>query len=578
MRKLTQEDFEQRMNDIHPGAFNLVDAKYISTNTPVHVTCVKCGQTSSPTPNNLFAGKGCRHCAAAKAGKNLKLSKAELHKRLTRLRPLTFPNAELEYRNNTSIITVICPKHGKLQQRASIIFRGNGCPRCNNESHPARQPRSLENFIAASQAKHGKHAFDYQRVAYSGAHSKVTLRCIEHDKIFEVMPAVHLRNKGRGGCPVCASKYKNADRILSQEQLLARFKEIHGETYADYNFDGYVNQKSKIQILCKDHGWFSQSIDSHLRGCGCNDCGREYTYMATGYGSLGQNELNAFVASLVPTIENWKIPRAKGKPRHIDVFVPSKNTGFEYNGLWFHSTAVGKTATYHASKQREASEFGVRLIHIFEDEWRTRRAACELAVAHILGCAKRSGARTLALIEVGESEAFDFYDNYHLQGAPRQGGVHLALKNNEKIEAVMSFVHRLSRRGTKKDEGVVELIRFAATHAIAGGASRLFSAYLKMRPEVKKIVSYSDNRWFNGGMYERLGFRLTHTTSPNYKYIRANTLRRFTKSLFQKKKLASLLGDKFDPNKTEWENCEANDYYRIYDCGVKCWVWERDSA
>ena len=63
-------------------------------------------------------------------------------------------------------------------------------------------------------------------------------------------------------------------RKLTQKEFLERFKEVHGDKY-DYSLVEYVNNSTKVKIICKKdgHGIFEQNPDSHSRGQGCPDCG-----------------------------------------------------------------------------------------------------------------------------------------------------------------------------------------------------------------------------------------------------------------------------------------------------------------
>jgi hypothetical protein len=48
---------------------------------------------------------------------------------------------------------------------------------------------------------------------------------------------------------------------------------IHKDKY-DYSLVQYVNARTKIKIICKDHGIFEQVPNSHLVGNGCYYCGK----------------------------------------------------------------------------------------------------------------------------------------------------------------------------------------------------------------------------------------------------------------------------------------------------------------
>ena len=46
---------------------------------------------------------------------------------------------------------------------------------------------------------------------------------------------------------------------------------VHKAKY-DYSLVNYINSKTKINIICKNHGVFKQESASHLMGFGCPKC------------------------------------------------------------------------------------------------------------------------------------------------------------------------------------------------------------------------------------------------------------------------------------------------------------------
>ena len=63
----------------------------------------------------------------------------------------------------------------------------------------------------------------------------------------------------------------------SREQFISEAIKIHGDKY-DYSFVNYINNKTKIKILCKIHDRiFEQAPQDHLQGQGCPKCGKEIT-------------------------------------------------------------------------------------------------------------------------------------------------------------------------------------------------------------------------------------------------------------------------------------------------------------
>jgi len=60
----------------------------------------------------------------------------------------------------------------------------------------------------------------------------------------------------------------------TSEIFINQAKQIHGDKY-DYSKVEYVNQKTKVCIICPKHGEFWQTPKSHLMGHGCRLCGND---------------------------------------------------------------------------------------------------------------------------------------------------------------------------------------------------------------------------------------------------------------------------------------------------------------
>lgn len=56
-----------------------------------------------------------------------------------------------------------------------------------------------------------------------------------------------------------------------EKAFIENSNKIHRNKY-DYSLVEYVNAKTKVKILCKEHGVFEQEADSHVRGHGCKKC------------------------------------------------------------------------------------------------------------------------------------------------------------------------------------------------------------------------------------------------------------------------------------------------------------------
>jgi len=118
------------------------------------------------------------------------------------------------------------------------------------------------------------------------------------------------------------------------------------------------------------------------------------------------------------------------------------------------------------------------------------------------------------------------------------------------------------------EAGEYELIRYATSNIVIGGASKLLAYFIKIYAP-KKIISYADRRWtfYKDNMYDKMGFTKVSDGTPNYWYFgKDGNYRRFHRFGFRKDILPTRLPI-FDVSLTEWKNMKNNGWDRIWDCG-----------
>lgn len=258
-------------------------------------------------------------------------------------------------------------------------------------------------------------------------------------------------------------------------------------------------------------------------------------------------------------------------PKHLDILMPGKRLAIEINGVYWHGELAGKHRMYHFDKYRSCLLQHIRLIQIYDTEWHRSQDIVKSVLRMSCGVATcKIWARQTHIQQLDVHTERDFLANNHIQGYT-PSTVCIGLYHNTQLVALMSF-----GRNRFGGQGDVEMLRYVCLldTAVVGGAEKLFSHYIKTY-QPKHIISYSDNRWFSGQMYQRLGFKNIGCTSPNYKYINRNgdTSILYNRIRFQKHKLLGIFGDAFDASETEWENMKRCGYDRIWDCGNNRWLW-----
>jgi len=251
----------------------------------------------------------------------------------------------------------------------------------------------------------------------------------------------------------------------------------------------------------------------------------------------------------------------------LDIFIPSLNLAIEFNGTFWHSEISGnKNKVYHLNKTKSCIFKGIKLIHIFQFEWDTKKEIIKSILKNIIKkTPNKIYARECEVRDITLQCSIDFLEKNHLQGKDKSS-IKLGLYHKNELVSVMTFC---KSRFDKKCE--YEMSRYCnnLNTSIIGGGNKLFSHFINSyRPN--SMVSYSDRRYFNGNIYRQLGFTFVDNTSPSYFYLKEYKIV-FNRINFQKHKLKKVLSN-FDDKLSEWENMKINGFDRIWDCGHSKWV------
>ena len=161
----------------------------------------------------------------------------------------------------------------------------------------------------------------------------------------------------KSGCPKCSGKHKKTTEEFIMESNL-----IHDFTY-DYSKCEYVNAKTKVCIICPEHGEFYQKPNDHLCGRGCPTC--KQSKIERKIKQILKQEGIEFIAQYKTEWLNRM---------SIDIFIPSLNLGIEVQGLqhykpvqyWGGEDAFRKVIERDKLKKKLCEENNVKLIYYSE--------------------------------------------------------------------------------------------------------------------------------------------------------------------------------------------------------------------
>lgn len=282
--------------------------------------------------------------------------------------------------------------------------------------------------------------------------------------------------------------------------------------------------------------------------------------------SIKQNDLFEFISNNYTGNINENI-RDVIYPYEIDVFLEDKKIGFEFNGLYWHSS-LQKDKNYHKNKYEKSLENNIQLITIWEDDWTLKQDIVKSFILNKLDkTPNRIFARECTIKEVSYKESQSFLDDNHLQGDCKSS-IRIGLYYDNHLVSLMTFSKLRLPLSQKNTGNIFELTRFCNKiyYSVVGGASKIINYFIKKyTPE--EIHTYSDNMISDGNLYQKLGFEYQHTSNPGYWYV-LNGIRKHRFN-FRKHKLVK---NGFDSNKTEEEIMSEQGHFRVYNSGNKKWV------
>ncbi len=369
----TNEQFIEQVSPIHKNKYDYSLVDYKCSKTKIKIICKTHGEFEQ-TPGSHLRGQGCPKCASTGMKKTTKgfIKEAKL------IHGDKYDYSMVDYKNRVVKIKIICKIHGKFEQSPAGHLSGFGCFKCYGN-----KPMTTEEFINKAKLIHGD-KYKYTFSVYKNSYTKIKIICSVHG-LFEQSPRTHL---GGGGCSKCANKVKSNEGFKNDAQ------KIHGNKY-DYSLIDYKDWRTKVKIICREHGVFEQNAYSHCCGHGCPKCSNnqkpnlvellktaahihknKYDYSKAVYLSAkakikiickihGEFEQNAYshcrgqgcprcaknsnsskissrwIEKLkIPTIQKEFVIKINGKRYCVDGYDPETNTIYEFYGNIWHGNPL----------------------------------------------------------------------------------------------------------------------------------------------------------------------------------------------------------------------------------------------
>lgn len=484
---------------------------------------------------------------------------------------IEYDYSNVNYIDCKTKVQIICPEHGEFLQTPDDHLQGHDCPQCAMQKRKKTKHYTNSQFIQKAIQIHGD-KYDYSKVQYVDSKTKVQIICPEHGDFWQV-PSKHLQGQQCMQCAIREHALKQTDTL---DIFIKKAQKVHGVKY-DYTKSKYIDSRTKIAIVCPEHGEFWQMACNHLQGYGWPVCGgtkksnteewiskaiqihgNKYDYSKVKYtdsdtqvciicpehGEFWQRGYNHLggcgcpkcsCSQSKPELEIIEFLKKYLKPGQIiekdrkilngyeiDILLPDFNIGIEFNGLYWHSHKMKKDINYHRDKMLLANQKDYRLIQIFEDEWLERKEVVLNRLRHVVNGDVDNptiGARKCTVRQINGQIAKDFLKKYHIQGYV-PATIYLGAYYKEELVGVMTFI-----KGQSQAWNMPQFVT-KPSYKLPGLIGKMLKFFVR-NYQYSKIQTTLDLRWNqslnNNTIYDKLGFNIIDVQPPQYQYIINNT-------------------------------------------------------
>ena len=342
-----------REYDFEKNASIKIDKVSLGSHKKVWWKCAK-GHEWEKSIRDRVSGSGCPYCANKRvlAGFN---DLATINPDLA---------AEWNYEKNGSLLPsqVLATADKKVWWRCSKghewpahIFNrnnGSGCPYCSNFTVLVGfNDLATTNPELAAEWNYEKNGELKPTEFTAGSHKKVWWRC---SKGHEWEIEIKVRSSGNN-CPYCSNKKTLAgynDLYTVYPELAAEWSEKNPISPSEIIRGGDRKYYWKCPLGHKD---YLSSVEQRVRGQGCPVCALQSQT------SFPEQAIYFYVKKLFPDAIN----RYTIEKNEIDIFIPSRRIGIEYNGYFAHKGKEKKDS----EKRELLSSHGIELILVKEFKW-----------------------------------------------------------------------------------------------------------------------------------------------------------------------------------------------------------------
>lgn len=185
--KQRKMEFLAKAMSIHGDKYDYSQVDYKNNHTKITVVCREHGPFEIMPRCHIFGrNTGCLKCSG--------VTTKEFIRRAIKVHGNRYDYSKTEYVRWGSKVLIICRKHGSFWQLPTNHWKGKGCTKCCGGIRMTQ-----EYFLNKAQAVHHSKNYDYSKVRYKNAFTKIEIICPNHGRFWQQAHS-HLSGVGCPGC------------------------------------------------------------------------------------------------------------------------------------------------------------------------------------------------------------------------------------------------------------------------------------------------------------------------------------------------------------------------------------------
>lgn len=430
-------------------------------------------------PNNHFgnttwtrwnAGARCPKCVN-KAKKNSfeKILKAFEDEGYTLLTPT--------YENVGQRLEFQCPQGHKASTTFRAWKQGVRCKFCDFQKRADRRRLTIEEVRLAFE----KEQYILLEDKYIDCTTKMKYEC----------PKKHLSQITWDGwqhgtrCRFCGYEKVSRDTTeITIEQVKRSFK-LEGYTLLSNEF---IHRLEKLKFICPRNHHSETTWGRWCQGHRCGICSTNT--------SQAEHDIRELFKTFNPIKSRFLVA-----PREIDIYFETYRAAIEFCGLHWHSYQPNSdkhkriTKDFHSTKMEGCRQQGVRLITLFEDEWKKKKDICISRIKAMLGlCSIIVNNQPPEVVQQEDAELFLVKNHIHDSlGLPLS---YLGIKGSDGWDAIVEYIIQ---------DTELRILRYTSKldTQLQGGLSCFYPSLVeKAKISNCQIITYmSDLRWSSGNIF-----------------------------------------------------------------------------